>query len=389
MKKVAVLLALVAAALGAVAAAFAGNSSSSAPASPSAAGKQLISCGKTRTIGFILPITGPAASIGSQQNRWVKYYVSTYNKTHKKKFKLHSGDTQLGNGVSFAVSAADSVVADSKVLGLVGPSGSNEVKATTASIKGAGAAFISGSATNTTITTDGTRTGFFFRTVPPDAQQGKDVATFIITHLKSKRVYIIDDQEAYSTGLADVVEGRLKSAHVVTKRDGVNQSQSDFSSVIAKIPRNYQLIYIPWQLASRAKAFGQQLKSAGKGNIALMGSDGLYDTQFSGLGSNVYDSMFPVAPSNKILAAYKKKHGGNGDYFGAPSYEAAHVLGTAIDRACKNGKATRAEVRGLVKRTSFRTSLLGLPIKFDRNGDIQRKKFGIYKSKNGKFVPIA
>jgi len=64
----------------------------------------------------------------------------------------------------------------------------------------AGFAFVSGSATNTEITTDGTRKGFFFRTVPPDAIQSTSVSNFISKKLKFKRVYIIDDQEAYSTG---------------------------------------------------------------------------------------------------------------------------------------------------------------------------------------------
>jgi len=389
MKKVVVLLALAAAALAAVAAAFASNSSSSAPASPSAAGKQLIACGKTRTIGVLYPKTGPAASLGAPQLHWMQYYVSKYNKSHKHKFKLHQGDTQLGNGVANAVSAAQSVVADSKVLGIVGPAGSNEVKATTATLKSAGVGFVSGSATNTQISTDGTRTGYFFRTVPPDAVQSTAVANFIIHNLKFKRVYIIDDQEAYSTGLADETEAKLHSAHVVTKRDGVNQNQSDFSSLIAKIPRNYQLIYLPWQLPPKAQAFGRQLKQAGKGNIAIMGSDGLYDSAVSGLGKNVYDSMFPVGPKDKTVLAYRKAHHGNGDYFGAPSHAAIQAVGGAIDRACKDGKATRGEVRAQLKRTRIVTSVLGLPVRFDRNGDLRGGRFGIYKSDGKNFQPFA
>jgi hypothetical protein len=50
------------------------------------------------------------------------------------------------------------------------------------------------------------------------------------------------------------------------------------------------------------------------------------------------------------VKAFKKAHGGDPEFFGAPSYVAAQVIGGAIDRACKDGKASRAEVRAQVRR---------------------------------------
>jgi branched-chain amino acid transport system substrate-binding protein len=201
-------------------------------------------------------------------------------------------------------------------------------------------------------------------------------------------VYIIDDQEAYSTGLSDEVETQLKAAGVTTTRDGVSQQQSDFSSLIAKIPRDTQLVYIPWQLPPKGQAFGQQMKTAGKGSIKLMGSDGLFDPAFASVGSNVYDSFFPVQPTDASIKAYKKSHGGQGDYFGAPSYVATQVVGEAIDRACMDGKATRAEVRAQVAKTKLKSSLLGLPVSFTKGGDLKGGSFGIYQSKNGAFARV-
>jgi branched-chain amino acid transport system substrate-binding protein len=359
--------------------------------SPQAAGRALLTCGKTRTIGLLAPITGPAASIGGLQVKWANFYVSSYNKLHKKtKFKLMRADTQLGgaNGNAEALKSAQAIRGNAKVLGVVGPAGSNEVKGTTAVLKGGGLGFVSGSATNTTLTTDGTRTGYFFRTVPPDAAQSQSVSRYIINTLKLKKVYIIDDQEAYSTGLADEVEAQLKAGGVTTTRDGVSQQQSDFSSLIAKIPRDTQLVYLPWQLPPKGQAFGQQMKTAGRGTIKLMGSDGLFDPAFASVGSNVYDSFFPIQPANPVIKAYKRTHGGSGDYFGAPSYVAAQVVGGAIDRACKDGKASRAEVRKQIVKTKLKSTLLGLPVSFDKNGDMVKRPFGIYQSKNGAFARV-
>ena len=380
---------VVLAALASVAAASATVDRAAAPTAAASADRQLISCGKVVTMGMLAPITGPAASLGKPQVDWAKYYVAQHNKVNKKhKLRLQFGDTVLGGpgGTAEAVKAAQSF--GSNVLGVVGPAGSNEVKATTATLKGAGLAFVSGSATNTTITTDGTRTGYFFRTVPPDSQQSKDVSSYIQKTLKAKNVYIIDDQEAYSTGLADEVQAQLKAAGVSVSRDGVSQQQSDFSALIAKIPRSTDVVYIPWQLPPKGKALGEQMRSAGKGNIKLMGSDGLFDPDFASVGTNVYDSFFPVSSKSPLVKAFTKAHGGNGEFFGAPSYVAAQVVGQAIDRACKNGTASRAEVRAQIRKTKLKTSLLGIPISYDKYGDIKRKKFGIWKSNGTDFKPV-
>jgi branched-chain amino acid transport system substrate-binding protein len=391
---VAALLAL-GAAFAVVAAAYASPEGAASPAASSGRDAALVKCGKTRTIGFMVPVTGPAASIGIQQVHWAQYYVSTYNKTHKNtKMKLQTEDTQLGapTGTAEALKGAQALAGQANVLGVVGPAGSNEIVGVTKSLKDGGLAWVSGSSTRTSLTTDGTRTGYMFRTVPPDAIQGPTVANFILKKLKYTRVYIIDDQETYSTGLADTVQAVLKAAGATVNRDGVSQQQSDFSSLIAKIPRDTQIVYIPWQLPPKGQAFGNQMKAAGKGTIKLMGSDGLYDSSFASVGAHVYDTNFPLNPKSKIIAGFKKGHGGDGEYFGAPTYAATQVVATAIDRACKKGSTTRAAVRAAIRTTNIPAaqSLVGVAIRFNRNGDLSTlKKFGLYKSNGKVFVPIA
>jgi branched-chain amino acid transport system substrate-binding protein len=392
MKKVVVAAALAAALAVLATAAWGSTKGSNKVASPANAGNALVKCGKTRSIGLLAPITGPAASLGQPQVHWAKFFVSNYNKTHKKKLKLVPEDTMLGsaNGTAEAVKGAQALGSTANVLGVVGPAGSNEVKATTGALKGAGLGWVSGSATNTQITLDGTRTGYFFRTVPPDSSQSKSVTAYITGTLKVKRVYIIDDQEAYSTGLADEVQAQLTAKGVTVGRDGVSQQQSDFTSLINKIPRNTQLVYLPWQLPPKGKAFGQQMKGLGRAGVKLMGSDGLFDPLFSSLGNNVYDSFFPLNPADKRVAAFKAIHHAT-ELFGAPSYVAAQVVAGAIDRACKNGTASRAEVRAQIKKTKIAAaaSLLGLPVAFDKHGDMIKKPFGIYHSVKGVFVRVA
>src|SRR4051794_4693152 len=345
--------------------------STKSPARTSSAGSALVSCGTTRTIGVAAPITGPAASIGQQQLRWAKFYVQRWNAQKanaKKKIKIVQGDTQLGVDTAFAVRVAKSFASNSKLLGVVGPAGSQEVVASTSAYKGGGLGFVSGSASRTSLTdghTDGNRRGYFYRVVPNDAAQGPVVANWMTKKLKWKRVYIIDDQEAYSQGLASGVGKILSSRGVKVTHDSISQSDSDFSSKIAKIPSNTQGIYIPWQLAPQAQAFGQQLKAAGKSKIKLFGSDGLFAPGVWKIAGS-YDSAFPYNPNDAGVKKYVSTHKGNGEFFGLPSYVAAQVVVGAVTRACADGKATRAEVRKQIAKTNLKTTILGFPVSFAR-----------------------
>jgi branched-chain amino acid transport system substrate-binding protein len=358
------LLALTAA-LAFVAAGYATPDRAAAPAVQAGGDAALVKCGKTRTIGVAAPITGPAASLGQQQLNWAKFFVTRYNRSHKNKLKVVPGDTQLPDTAQ-AIQVAERFASNSSILGVVGPAGSQEVQVSTAPLKAGGLAFVTGSATRTTLTTDGTRKGYFFRTVPNDEQQGRRVANYIHTKLNAQRVAVVDAQNSYSTGLSDTVERELKNAGVNVQRESVSEATvSDFSSLVARIPSNTQVVYVPWQLAPKAQLFGQQLRAAGK-NATMFGSDGLYDPDnFKIPGS--YVSAFPVNAKSPVVAAYKRGPGkGSTDLFGLPSYSAADVVARAVDKACANGTASRAEVRKFVARTNIpkKQSLLGFKIGF-------------------------
>jgi branched-chain amino acid transport system substrate-binding protein len=392
-----VVAALFAAGVAALATAALGSikSPSNAPSKAESVSAAAITCGKTRTIGLAAPYTGPAADIGNQQVRWAKYFVKRWNAqkaNRNKQIKVVNGDTQLGVDTAFAVKVAKAFASNSKVLGVIGPAGSQEVVASTSALKGGGLGFVSGSASRTTLTdghTDGNRRGYFYRTVPSDAAQGPTVANWMTKELKWKRVYIIDDQEAYSQGLADGVQKILAGRGVKVTRDSISQTDSDFSSKIAKIPNNTQGIYIPWQLAPQAQAFGQQLKAAGKAKIKLFGSDGLFAPGVWKITGS-YDSAFPYNPAAAAVKTYISAHKGNGEFFGLPSYVAAQVVVGAVTRACADGKATRAEVRRQIAKTKLKTSILGFPVSFTAAGEMRTPaNYGIYQiQSDGSFKRI-
>ena len=139
-----------------------------------------LSCKSGVSIGMLAPITGPVSSIGDDQLHWAEYYFNTWNKTHKLKIKLVQGDTQLQPALASTVS--QSFASNSKIMGVIGPAGSDEVQAVGPILRKAGLAFASGSATRVSLTS-GAWKGYFFRDVPNDGVQGPTDATFMQTKL--------------------------------------------------------------------------------------------------------------------------------------------------------------------------------------------------------------
>jgi len=288
-------LAATLAALAVVAAAVA-RPSTHATTSTSTAG---VSCKKGVSVGMLAPITGPAGSIGSDQLHWAQFYFTQWNKVKGHvKIKLVQGDTQLDP--SKASTVAQSFASNGSILGVIGPAGSDEVQAAAPILKKAGLAFASGSATRVSLT-DGSNKGYFFRDVPNDGVQGPTAASYMINKLKVKSgdsVMVVDDQESYSTGLADIVGPALTSKGVKVDRESISQKATDFSSLVAKVTSSVKVVFLPFQLASQAQLFAQQLKAQGKSAI-VFGSDGTFDSsKFTVDGS--YISFF--APDVTTIA---------------------------------------------------------------------------------------
>ena len=364
-----------------------------AVARPTSSAASTVSCSKGVTIGMLAPITGPAGSIGSDQLHWAQFYLTGWNKVKGHiKIKLVQGDTQLDP--SKASTVAQSFASNGAMMGVIGPAGSDEVQAVAPILKKAGLAFTSGSATRVSLT-NGSLKGYFFRVVPNDGVQGPTAADYMQSTLGVKSgdsVMLVDDQESYSTGLADIVGQELTGKGVKVDRESVSQKATDFSSLVAKVTATTKVVYLPFQLASQAQLFAQQLKAQGKSAV-VFGSDGTFDSsKFNVNGS--YISFF--APDVTTLphaavtvAAFHRQFPGATSPFGAPNYVAAGAYAAAIQKSCSDGKITRSEFRNVLSKTNFKTTILGSGLKFTINGDVVGAKFHIFKIIDGKYKTVA
>jgi branched-chain amino acid transport system substrate-binding protein len=366
MKKALVLACVVAAV------AAAGASAVTKGSAPTSVATSVAAC-TSGQIGFMGPITGPVAFLGKEQGNWAKFAVDSFNTANGTHFSLKQGDTQLNP--KLALTVGTKFTSDSSLLATVGPAGSQEVIAVGPLFKRKGFAYVSSSATNATLTTGQFPT--FSRVVGSDKAQGRSDGQFMVSKLHAKKVVIIDDQEAYSTGLAASATSILKANKVTVVRKSVNQKVTDFSSLVTSVPDDTTVVFLPWQVAANGQLFAEQMKEQGK-TAKIFGSDGLDSGDFTATGAYVSSfarDIHGLPGTAKIIAAYNKKYGKKWSTFGPPAYTAAWVIATAYKAACADGSASRVELQKNIRKVVIPHSILGIKVSFDKHGDVPAAKF--------------
>src|SRR5215470_12989655 len=261
---------IAAAALGALAVAGCSSSSSSSSSSaPAGTATTTKSC--ATTIGIEGPLTGQVAFLGQEQLHFAQLALAMDNQANKTNISLVQGDTMLDP--KQATTVTQQLTSNSSIVAVVGPAGSQEVKAVGPLMARAGLAFISGSATNPTLTTGANPT--FFRVVSKDSVQGPQDAHYIINNLHPKALMIVDDQEVYSTGLVAAMTPIFTAAGIKVDHESVSQKLTDFSSLVAKVTPDTSVVVLPWQVAANAQQFGRNLAQQHK-NAVIFGTDGLF-----------------------------------------------------------------------------------------------------------------
>ena len=354
---------------------------SSGGSSSSSGGTTTKSC--VATIGMEGPLTGPVAVLGQEQLHFAQLALLKDNLANHTKITLTQGDTQLNPAQ--ATTVTQQFTSNSKIVAVVGPAGSQEVQAVGPLMARAGMGFVSGSATAVALTTGKYPT--FFRTVSNDGVQGPQDANYIVKNLHPKALMIVDDQEAYSTGLVSAMVPVFKAAGIKVDHESVSQKNTDFSSLVAKVTPATTVVVLPWQVAANAQQFGRNLAQQHK-KALIFGTDGLYDTKSFTIPGSYVSSFGPditsIPADAAIAATLKAKFGSAHGTFGPPSFAATHVIDEAIAAVCKSGQTpSRANVLAQIKKTSEPATILGQPIKFDSHGALVNGKFFLSKINSG------
>jgi branched-chain amino acid transport system substrate-binding protein len=376
-------LALVAAVAAAIAASTAGAGSSSAAAS------QVVNCRGPLKIGIITPLTGGAGFLGQEQLSWTQYAITRLARGLGLRVQLVRGDTPVEKGPGEGLVVAQKMIADSRLVAVIGPATSGAVASASSALAAAGIAHISPSATRTSLTYGANKeaTSSFFRVVPGDNIQGPTDANFMVDKLNVKKVVLIDFQEPYSVGLADAAQAVLRRKGVETIRQSTSVNTTDFSSLVTRVPNDADIVFFPTQQPPDAQTFAQQLLEQGK-RAKVFGGDGANSpAQFKLAGSyvsNFAPDISGVASSKALLDGWKKANpSASLGSFGPPAYLATQVALQAIKRACVAGKGrmnTRKDVVKNVKKVRIPSSILGGAFRFStKTNDPLNAKFYIFQ----------
>jgi branched-chain amino acid transport system substrate-binding protein len=237
---------------------------------------------------------------------------------------------------SVAPGLARSLVADNKIIGIVGPPFSGESEAADPIFDQASIPLITPSATRVSLSSHGWKV--FHRAVANDGSQGPAAAAYMKSVLKADKVFVADDQSAYGAGLADAVKQTLGSAVVGTDKTAADGKQTDFSATVQKVVASGATAFFYGGYYQNAGLLRKQLTAAGwKGT--QVGGDGVDDPGFAKAAGNDAAAgsivTCPCSPASKaggtFVADYKKKWNVDAGTYSDVAYDAANMFLKGLD----------------------------------------------------------
>jgi branched-chain amino acid transport system substrate-binding protein len=336
-------------------------------------------------IGFFGALTGANAALGLNEYYATQLAVNDFNKKGGTQVDLTKYDSQ--GDPAQAPQLAQKVIAD-KMVAVVGPAFSGESKAADPIFEQAGIVNITASATNPALANNGWK--YFHRGIGNDNSQGPAAAKYLEKKLKAKTVAVIDDNEEYSLGIADIVRSTLKADGVnVVVSDHIDKNAQDYSATVNKIkPANVDAIFYGGYYSEGGR-FLKQIRDAGI-KVPWLSDDGANDPKLiDSAGAAAAEGALMTCPCGDITANpaaksfvtdYTAAAGMAPGTYSAEAFDATNVLLQAIDA----GKTTSKDINDYLSTVSYQG--LAKTVKFEAKGEVASNTIYVYEVKGGKVV---
>ena len=248
----------------------------------------------------------------------------------------------------------------------------------------------------------------YARVVTADDVQGKVDANFMFNQLGVKSVYILDDQQLYGKGVADVFEATAKQLGItVVGHDGLDTKASDYKALMTRISTSNNgnppdAIFVGMVIDSNAAQLLKDKVAVMGDNtkVKFMGPDGIQtQAMIDGAGKDIAEGIYASvaglpfdklnASGQKFLTDYEAKYGKLTEPYAIYGYEAMNVLLAALENVCAAGgnPADRATVTKAVFAIKDFNGVLGT-WSFDENGDTTLSDMSIYQVKSGAYTAV-
>jgi branched-chain amino acid transport system substrate-binding protein len=319
------------------------------------------------------------------------------------------------NGVHDAAQGVRNVqtlLEDQRVLAIVGPQNSSVARAEIPVTNLAQIALVSPSATSIALTAVASgaadlrranpHSNTFFRTVLRDDLQGSAEAAYAFRELHARRAYVIDDNESYGNGIADIfAQVFTRLGGTVIERSHLTTGQQDFIPLLTRVRgSDPDLVYYGGVVSTGGALLRRQMGMLGM-TMTFMGGDGIKEQGFVKAAGRAADGAYcsdgapnleAMPSAAQFLKDYAARFPGQtvGTY-SANAYVAAEVAIEAIRHLMeKNGGAppTRAQVVKAIATSVVPDTPLG-SIAFTGEGDVTTPVVSIWTIRQGQFVFIA
>ncbi len=231
----------------------------------------------------------------------------------------------------------------------------------------------------------------YFRVPPADDIQGAVGARWA-KKLGHKKVFILNDQELYGKGIADVFEAEARKIGLqVLGNEGIDWKQPDQKPVLTKIrAAGADLVYMGAVVETGAQTVIRQMKDLGMvmPKVRFLGPDGLFEDELlkaatceAALATDFHLTFASLPFENmvgqgaEIYKAYKDHFKEEPTGYALYAWEAGEVAIEAIKRA---GAKDREKIRAAVAATKNFNGLNG-KWSFDENGDTTMDVMSGYK----------
>jgi branched-chain amino acid transport system substrate-binding protein len=233
----------------------------------------------------------------------------------------------------------------------------------------------------------------YTRVVPADDLQGPLSADWAKKR-GVKKVYILDDNEVYGKGLADLFDERCREIGIeVLGHDSIDAKAQEFKSLMASVKAaGPDLVYFGGTTQSKGGQLAKDMASAGI-TALLMVPDGCREQVFidSAGAANLEGRCFVTfggLPPDKLtgkggefVARYKQKFGELPEAYAVYGYEAACVALQAIRDAGVKDRRAISDAALALKDFDGALGRWG----FDENGDTTMQTLTVSVVKGGKF----
>ena len=317
-------------------------------------GEVTVSAGDAIQIRSLNAISGDVAFLGVPNENGIRMAVEDYG-------QIHGFDVDLGAGLDDLCSAdggqaaAQIIVADEQVIGVIGTSCSGAATAASPLISEAGMVMISGSNTSPALTSDLAGTAGsayhagYYRTAHNDLYQGAAAANFALEVLGVTSAAAIHDGDPYTEGLAQAFADAFEAGGgTITVFTAVNKGDTDMVPVLTEVAASGpEMLFFPIFQPEGDFIIQQAGSVAGMSGITMMAADGLLNSDFLALAES--ENMYFSGPDTRygdnanqstgelaadVLADYEAEFGEvPAAPFWAHSYDAAVLLLDAIAHA--------------------------------------------------------